>query len=580
MKKKAVYKPKSNIYRKIINITQSVLYTPKTEEWFEKEFADVKIEELREALLYLCHTHYLEKQNDGTYSVDIDFRTKIRGIYHFDGVNGHVHADSIRKLYKNIHIPSEWTLGALHNDRVEVSIEGELSDDGSPVFGVVNKVIQNFGEMFVGKLQKIDGRWFVLPEEKEVGNFIEAQEFRGTKKSGTCVLARINSDNKTCTILKALNTEKERLLYKYGFYPEIEKTAEDEFMSLGVKPGKPVKRFDFTETPAMLLNGENAVCIEKNGQTFKVLFHVPDICDRFVPDSASEKELLRRCAGENFLPRTIREKAMFTDGTVKNAFTVIFDVDNNGNVSNSRIERSRVLTIKKKDVFYQELCDALSLKGGLISAANDAAAMWFDKNDAPAPFVNIYFTDEAKAFINILKKDVSYENILNIMQNVKDTDDKISERLVPEFTYFQANAFGEENITVPFCNPLSNYLSLLSQYCFVQQNRLRLTEKKNEHLRFVFERAALYNLRQLELKRYLRASSNVELDKELVPCAEYEGIFITKTDEGKKALFLVENSIGTVKNPCLNLKTGDRAWLCYEGLSLDRQELLFKEKRK
>ena len=130
MKKKEFYKPKSNFYKKIVKLTQSVLYVPQTEEWFMEQFPNVKPEQIKEALLYLCHTNYLNCIENKIYEVDFDFRTKLRGIYHFDGKDGHVHADSVRKYFGRINVPKNWSGGAIHNDRVEVLIEGELSESG------------------------------------------------------------------------------------------------------------------------------------------------------------------------------------------------------------------------------------------------------------------------------------------------------------------------------------------------------------------------------------------------------------------------------------------------------------------
>ena len=580
MKRKEVYKPKSNLYKEFIKLTQSDSYSPKSKEWFKEKFEKANYDEIEEALVYLCHTHYLKKLSDETYAMDIDFRVRVKGIYHFDGVNGHVHADSVQKLFVPVQIPQGCSKDAMHNDRVEAVVEGELSESDDVIYGKVIKVLQNFGEMFVGKLQKVDENFVVFPEELAIGRFVLVEGTPENKKAGSYVLAKLTSNDKikSCKIIKFLDDEEERSIYKYGFYPEISKTAKDELINSEVKPGKPVKRIEFTDKPATLLHSGCAVNIERDGKGFKIAVHVPDLCDKFVPESESEKELLRRCAGKDFLPQILRDKVKFRDNCIRDAFTVLFDADENGNISNPQIERTRVLTVENENPLYEEACRVFLKVGGVASAANDAAAIWFDENDAVAPFANVYFADDAKAFIDVLKTTGLYEgeitlnNAFSIIEKAEDG----AKRLMMEFVYSQVNAFGEENVTVPFCTPLENYLSVLAQYCVVQHKKLRTTKARNQLLRFVYERASLYNYRQYEFKKYFRAHFNIKLDKKLKTDRKYEGIYITKSYDEKKALFYVCGGIGSVKCGKNAFKTGDKVVISYEGISIDRQELVYK----
>lgn len=624
MRKKEFYKPRNNIYKKIARLTQSVLYTPKTEKWFIESLPEVKAEKVKEALSFLCCLGYLYVLQDGSYAVDLDFRTIVRGVYHSDGKNGHVHADNIRRINPVIFVPERWNFGAQHNDRVEVVIEGDLWDSFDVICGTVQEIIEPSGDFFVGRQQKIDGKWVVFPENKELGFYIpvegEPLEFRsGVNVFGILNHAKKIRENaketadirqkektiswhkicggesveheekkvyKSCTILKTLKDEEELLLYRYGVFPEMSKDAGKELLQQKKRPGKPPASVDFTHKPAMILSEQCAVSIEKADDEFCIFMHTADLSNLFIPESATEKEFLRRCAGDTFLPLNVKEKAKFKDKSIQNALTVSFKVDKNGNIKEPEIVKSIIFAQNSKNPYYDELvkvlpCDGLS-KNPIICAADDAAAIWFDEKEIPAPFIHVRFTEDAENMFLVANKlgwtcdfNTTLKDIHKILRTArKKGQEKQAENLVNGMTYAYAHAFGEDNMTMLFCHPFDNYLSILSQYSFAKYKGMRSSEQKREHLRFMFERAAMYNYRYQQLKYYNCAYSNLTLSKKLKKGERVEGYYISNKNKNE-ALFFVNGNFGTVYTD-LKFKAGEKVVLFYEDMSIDCLEMFYK----
>ncbi|MBQ7039002.1 MAG: hypothetical protein IJN39_00370 [Clostridia bacterium] len=614
MRNKAVYKPKSGVYRKILQITQSVMYTPQKEEWFIEKFTEFDAEKIKEALVFLCHTRYLCRMDDGTYAHDYDFRLKIRGVYHKDEKGGHIHPETATKLFRTVKVPDGWNLDAQHNDIVEVALEGELSDfdeiiDGR-ILGSVNGVIEQSGEYFVGTQHKIDGKWFVLPKDRSFGESIMVEGRVLCEKSGITVFAKLNYNRNfgkingdasnlhendceevnipvTCTIIKVLETQEECFLYKFGLYPEMGELAQKEFLAPVKKVGKPYTRLDLTNAPSTFLSEQCAVNIEKTNEEYNIMLHVADLTDWFMPNSASESEILRKCAGNELLPDCLKERVKFSDGKVQNALTVSFKTDKCGNVFNSKILRTRIITNKTENKFYKEAVKALPKNGissnAVICAANDAAALWFDENNVPAPFTHVVFSEIADELLCVAQKlgwckntEKTLANVYEILKTAKKQDKyKEAVNLVRELIDTESEAYAEDSMTVDFCSPFENYISILAQHSFAKSRNMRTNDSKNAHLKYVFEKVAIYNYRRKYVKYYETICSNLESAKVLENEEKAIGYYIAKVNKDT-ALAFVNGNFGLFK--CHEkYKAGDEILLYYDDISLDCMNLLYRK---
>lgn len=624
-----IHKPKCDVYKDIIRITQSMLYTPESFDWFCETFPAIYEQDIEEALLYLCHMHYLYETEEGTYAVDRDFRITLKGIYHSDGLNGHVHTDSIHKIYKSVFIPDKWKMGANHNDRVEFAIEGCLEDYSGNTYGKINgavqRIVDTWGDYFIGRIFKINEKWGVIPEYKEIADFVELSEIPVNPVSGTVVFAKFsnadevryyhektsdirqkektiswnticgaddslkNNENiiHTCAIVKYIKTEEERLLYRYGMFSEFSQEAKCEFDIIKRQPGKPRTRKNLTTMdPAKLLSNECAVHVTKRKSGYKVMMHVADVSELFKPGTALEKELLRKCYSEQLVPDSWVEQTGFLNETVRNAITVAFNVNKDCEISDVEIFSSAVFTKKTDNYEYDELVKLLPSDGissnPIVCLANDAVAKWLDENDFTAPFVHVFFSPQSELLFEIANElnwaDDKTVSSANMWRTVKKANKigklKGADALLKLAVCTETNIIPGSNMTSDFCRPFKSYVSLLTQYCIKKGKAARDSKDKNGILKFVSERLSQYNYRKISLENYLKAIYNLEISKKLLKGGMYKGKYILTTAEGE-SLFFVNDAFGIVKDTVLK-NPGETVALIYEDISIDGLNLVYK----
>ena len=563
--KKNIPKPRQDTYKKILQLTQSIGYTPQKAEWFCGALG-VKEKNVISALDYLCQTNKLKVTDMGYYVASVDLRLRVKGIYHTDGRNGHIHADAQRRINHEIYVPNLRSMGAQHNDRVEVAIEGM---DESLKAGVVNKIINTWGNYAVGKMFYIDGEWFFKPENKALGGYIpvsndvswaesnlgvyvkldyaeKEREIGKTKsdirqKKDTIVWDEVNSGERiksetmtehTCTLLCPLYDEQTYFAYKYRF-----KGAEEK-KKFRKRSGKPPLRVDLTEQKCGIRSDQQAFFSQKTGDELKIFSHIADVTEYIPLNSDIELDMLKFYSKPDLIPKNIRSICAFSENNQQNAITVEITVNKNDEITDTKIYRSVI-------------CPKGKTKSDFEKLTNNAVAQWFDENKIAAPFLHIQRIDAKEPDYHILKSD-------------KEDAARIAADTVPQY-----------NFTIDFCRPFENYLSYLSNVCFTETVNIRNKGKESKIADIIREKCALSNERRASVKCYETILDNISACSQLNTSDLYDAIYVSKRCDGKHLIYT--HGIYGLCNMKSEHKESDTIKVRYIDCSIDRLNVYFKE---
>lgn len=558
--KKLVRKPRNKDYKKIIDITQSILYSPKKESWF-CSYLNLSAERVMEATQYLCYIGYLEKLPDKTYAVARDFRLKIRGIYHSDGVNGHVHADAQRRIKNPIFVPKKWSMGAKHGDRVEIAVEGEFSETNT---GVVHEIINPWSDNFVGRLSYMSGKWYVIPCDKGIGEAIEVSNPLDDFKAGEFVYASfcnteflrqkaflsssIAQRKKTilwseicggdkpepytqqilsCNIVKVFESDEERINFEYQKAYECNAN-----ITIPKKKGKPYTRQDLTYLKTFYISDALGVSKTKEG---KYYVHVPDLTEYIALNSEIEKRVLET----GRVPSCIQEKSAFKMNLSTPAITVEFDTKD--------VKMYRSLVCVNSSDFKEDLQDP-------INTVNDKVASWFDARDAVAPYVEISYVEKGKTFY-------------------------LSDFCGDSCEQFEVADFVPSgDFTVYFCNPFNNYLAFLTQHCFAHCISQHKSSEECEFANLIREKCALSTYSGIRAKLFNTAQQNIKIDLLQKQGADYPATYLYETKDGNGLLYC-NGGFGLCESDD-TLSFGAPVRATYKDISVNRLDLYYSINKK
>ncbi len=540
--KSKLRKPRRKDYKKIIDITQSILYTPKKTSWF-CNYLGLNENFVKEALEYLCYTGHLKMLPDKSYAVARDLRLKIRGIYHNDGENGHVHADIQRRIKEPIFVPQKWSMGAKHGDRVEIAIEGSLKEFNT---GAVHEIINKWGDCFVGRLMFVDGKWYVSPLDKNIGNYIEiinptvglnsgemvyasfydAEKLRSeaflnssyAQQKKTILWSEICEGDKpqpykrqeySCEIIKKIDNESEIPNILYG--------NKDIISIPDKKKGKPYLREDLRNLKTYIINDDLAISFSDN----ETYVHVPDVTEYIDKNS-------------DFLPEKIKESTKFRLNEENKCITVKFN--------DKEVFRSTVMPFENN--FTGDTKE-------IVLDANDAVALWFDEREATAPFISK---------IKVKKGETMYLLDDNLIAN--------------EFDEFEFADFIPGDVTtVPFCNPFQNFLAVLTQVCFLHYAKQHTKAQDTEFSNYIREKCALNTYKVLQKDLYKIAENNNKIHATSIKGAEYPATYLYETKDGDGLLYC-NGGFGLCESS-EHLEFGTPVSVTYEDISTNRLDLYY-----
>ncbi|MGN6715436.1 ribonuclease R [Anaerocolumna jejuensis] len=310
--------------------------------------------DFREVVEALAADGKIEADNSGKYRVS-DNNTKA-GI--FTGTQRGFGFVVIEGEDEDIFIPESGTKGALHNDKVLVSIKGEQT--GKRREGEILRIIERSNTTVVGTFEKSKNYGFVVPDNTKFGKdiFIQKEHTKGAV-DGHKVVVKItnfgdklkNPEGRIIEILGHINdpgVDIKSVIAAYNLpleFPEevleqVEKTEEE----IGKEEIK--GRKDLRDLPTVTIDGEDAkdlddaITLSKEGDIYHLGVHIADVSHYVREDTPLDKEALNRGTSVYLVDRVIpmlphklsNGICSLNAGTDRLALSCLMDIDDKGNV--------------------------------------------------------------------------------------------------------------------------------------------------------------------------------------------------------------------------------------------------------
>ncbi|MDE1988443.1 MAG: ribonuclease R [Patescibacteria group bacterium] len=297
-------------------------------------------------------------------------------------------------LFKeDIEIPTSSLNTAMNKDEVEILIHPALSRQKRRL-GEVLRIIKRAKENFVGILEKENGEFFLVPDDKKmyVDILIRKERAKGAL-GGEKVLAKIikwDDSKKTPEgeIIEIIgkkgdhNVEMKSIVFEKGFEIEFPREVEKEASEIEVKEkiiseSEISKRRDFRNTltftidPADAKDFDDAISLKKLADDkYEVGVHIADVSHYVREGTAINTEARKRGFSVYLVDRTIPMLPEVLSNDIcslnpmeeKLSFSAVFVMDKNGNI----LERWFGKTIIKSDkrFSYEEAQKMLDAKSG------------------------------------------------------------------------------------------------------------------------------------------------------------------------------------------------------------------------
>ncbi|GAA4299379.1 ribonuclease R [Anaerocolumna aminovalerica] len=258
----------------------------------------------------------------------------------------------------DIFIPENSTKGALHNDKVMVSIKEEKT--GKRREGEIIRIIERGHATIVGTFEKSKNFGFVIADNQKLGKdiFIPIEHTKGAV-TGHKVVVKItdfgnqekNPEGKIVEILGHMNDPGVDILsvimaydlpveFPEGVMKQVE-SVPDEIDSKDMAGRKDIRHLQ-----TVTIDGEDAkdlddaITISKEGNLYRLGVHIADVTNYVTEDSPMDKEALKRGTSVYLVDRVIpmlphklsNGICSLNQGTDRLALSCFMDIDEKGNV--------------------------------------------------------------------------------------------------------------------------------------------------------------------------------------------------------------------------------------------------------
>ncbi|SHO51389.1 ribonuclease R [Anaerocolumna xylanovorans] len=310
--------------------------------------------DFREIVEALVEDGKIEADNSGKYRVS-DNNTKT-GI--FTGTQRGFGFVVIEGEEEDIFIPENGTKGALHNDKVLVSIKGQQT--GKRKEGEVLRILERGNTTVVGTFEKSKNYGFVIPDNTKFGKdiFIQKEHTKGAV-NGHKVVVKLTKfgdkqkspEGKVIEILGHINdpgVDIKSVIAAYNLpleFPEevlgqVEKTEEE------IEKEELKGRKDIRSLPTVTIDGEDAkdlddaITLSKEGGIYHLGVHIADVSHYVRENTPLDKEALSRGTSVYLVDRVIpmlphklsNGICSLNAGSDRLALSCIMDIDEKGNV--------------------------------------------------------------------------------------------------------------------------------------------------------------------------------------------------------------------------------------------------------
>ncbi|BCJ95679.1 ribonuclease R [Anaerocolumna cellulosilytica] len=326
-------------------------------------------QDLRETLESLLSEGKIEVDNAGRYKL-ADASTKT-GI--FNGTQRGYGFVVIEGEPDDIFIPENATKGALHNDKVMVSVKRDKT--GKRQEGEIIRILERANSIVVGTFEKSKNYGFVIADNQKFGKdiFIQKEHTKGAVNGHKVVVQLTNygdrdknPEGKVIEILGHMNdpgVDIKSVILAYNLpqeFPE-EVMEQVEHVEDEINPNEITGRKDIRNLPTVTIDGEDAkdlddaITLSRENGIYHLGVHIADVTHYVTENSPLDKEALKRGTSVYLVDRVIpmlphklsNGICSLNAGTDRLALSCFMDIDEKGNVVGHEIAET-VIQVNKR----------------------------------------------------------------------------------------------------------------------------------------------------------------------------------------------------------------------------------------
>ncbi|MGB8453348.1 MAG: ribonuclease R [Anaerocolumna sp.] len=326
-------------------------------------------QDLREVLEALQVDGKIELDTGGRYKLaDANTRTGI-----FSGTQRGFGFVIIEGEDEDIFIPESATKGALHNDKVMVSVKGDRT--GKRKEGEIIRILERSNSTIVGTFEKSKNYGFVVADNQKFGKdiFIPKEHTKGAV-TGHKVVVNItdyggqdkNPEGKVIEILGHMNdpgVDIISVIMAYNLPVEFPdevmnqvEAVQDEITDKEIEGRK-----DIRSLQTVTIDGEDAkdlddaITLTKNGDLYRLGVHIADVTNYVTENSPLDEEAVKRGTSVYLVDRVIpmlphklsNGICSLNAGTDRLALSCFMDIDDKGTVVGHEIAET-VLRVDRR----------------------------------------------------------------------------------------------------------------------------------------------------------------------------------------------------------------------------------------
>lgn len=294
---------------------------------------------------------------------------------------------------EDVEIQTAFLKTALNKDEVEILIHPIINRQGRHS-GEVLKIIKRVKDSFVGVLQKDNGDFFLVPDDKKMYmDILIPREKAAGAKDGDKALVKITKwddpmKSPEGEIVKVLgrkgehNVEMESIVFEKGFdteFPrEVEKEAETIERNEKIISSEEIKKrrdfrntLTFTIDPVDAKDFDDAISFKQiDKDNYEIGVHIADVSHYVRENSSLDREGRKRGFSVYLVDRTIPMLPEILSNDIcslnpqeeKLTFSAIFNVDINGKINDKWFGKTVIKSDKRFS--YEEAQETLNNKSG------------------------------------------------------------------------------------------------------------------------------------------------------------------------------------------------------------------------
>jgi ribonuclease R len=270
---------------------------------------------------------------------------------------------SIEGVDQDIFIPGEATKGALHGDKVMITIKEEQT--GRRKEGFVVNIIERGKNELVGTFEKNKNFGFVIPDNQKFGKdiFIPKEHTKGAVNGHKVVVLITNygdttssPEGKVVEILGHVNDPGVDIMSVVRAYelpvefpPEVMRTLDN--VPEEIDPVELASRMDIRNLQTVTIDGEDAkdlddaITLTKEGEIYRLGVHIADVTHYVRENTPLDKEALKRGTSVYLVDRVIpmlphklsNGICSLNPGVDRLALSCFMDIDSKGSVVGHKI---------------------------------------------------------------------------------------------------------------------------------------------------------------------------------------------------------------------------------------------------